>query len=188
MDRADGTLGASEERAEGGQWMTYDEFAAARGIERRAAVRLAVRHGWQKKRDNDRVARVHVPADWVVPRPAAVGPVERRASNADHARSVERAMWREQLVRERERADRAEAERDRLLGLVDSFEKRLARAEVRADQAEQSLAAEHARATALTENLRSISQLLESHLSRRTSGRRGTSHATGEDRLQGGGS
>jgi hypothetical protein len=168
--------------------MTYDEFAVSRGIDRRAAVRLAVRHGWRKRRDNDRIARVHVPADWIVSQPAAAGPVERKPSNADHARSVERAMWREQLVRERERADRAEAERDRLLGLVDSFEKRLARAEARADQAEQSLAAEHTRATALAENLRSISQLLESHLARRTSGRRGTGHATGGDHRRDGGS
>ena len=146
--------------------MTYDEFAAARGIDRRAAVRLAVRHGWQKKRDNDRIARVHIPPDWVVVRPAT-SPIQTRASNADHARSVERAMWREQLGRERERADRAEAERDRLMALVDSFEKRLARAEVRADRAEQSLAAKHARAEGLAENLRNISQLLTSHLGRR---------------------
>lgn len=178
MERVDGMPDAPQERAEGGQWMTYDEFAAARGIDRRAAVRLAVRHGWQKKRDNDRIARVQVPAGWVIARPAA-GPSETKVRNADHARSVERAMWREQLGRERERADRAEAERDRLLALVDSFERRLARAEIRADQAEQSLAAEHARATALSDNLRDISRLLESHLARRAGERRGTSHAAG---------
>jgi hypothetical protein len=39
-----------------------DELAAVHGIDRSSAVRLAVRHRWQRQRDKQRVLRVLVPA------------------------------------------------------------------------------------------------------------------------------
>ena len=50
--------------AEIGTWMTYDELAAARGIDRISAVKLALRNAWRKQRDKYRVARVHGPSEW----------------------------------------------------------------------------------------------------------------------------
>jgi hypothetical protein len=151
-----------------GRWMTYDELAASRGIDRLSAVKLALRHGWQKQRDKYRVARVCVPPEWAIPRPiegqgggtdggadAALGSrsfeaaervrqaTEARAKQSDQARAVERSMWRERLAHERERADQMEGECARILRLVDGLETRLAAAEARADAAvSRALAAE----------------------------------------------
>ena len=45
-----------------GQWMSYGELAAIRGIDRTSALKLALRHHWRKQRDNRGVVRVLVPA------------------------------------------------------------------------------------------------------------------------------
>jgi hypothetical protein len=158
--QADGFSDVVPGHAEAGRWMTYDELAALRGIDRLSAVKLALRHGWRKRRDKYRVARVCVPSEWAIPRPVE-GPAggadtgvdstlgsrtfeaaERvrqatasRAKQSDQARAVERSMWRERLARERERAEHAERECARLLTVVDGLETRLAAAEARADAA-----------------------------------------------------
>jgi hypothetical protein len=44
------------------RWMSYDELAAARDINRRSAVRLAQRRRWARRRGNDGTTRVAVPA------------------------------------------------------------------------------------------------------------------------------
>jgi hypothetical protein len=49
----------------GGQWLTYEELAKARGIQRLAAVRLTQRHKWRRQRGNDGHARVLVPDDML---------------------------------------------------------------------------------------------------------------------------
>jgi hypothetical protein len=43
-------------------WMTYAELAEKRGISKRSAMRLALRHRWPRRRGNDGMARVGVPA------------------------------------------------------------------------------------------------------------------------------
>jgi hypothetical protein len=43
------------------EWMTYAELAANRGISKRSAMRLALRHRWPRRRGNDGMARVGVP-------------------------------------------------------------------------------------------------------------------------------
>jgi hypothetical protein len=50
---------------DGGQWLTYEEIAEARGIKRLAAVRLTQRHRWRRQRGNDGHARVLVPDDML---------------------------------------------------------------------------------------------------------------------------
>ena len=62
-----------QDHADGGRWMTHDELAEARGIDRHLAVKLALRHGWPRRRDKDRVAHVRVPAEWAVRRPVHTG-------------------------------------------------------------------------------------------------------------------
>lgn len=168
--RGDGTPDNTRDDAAGGTWMTYDELAAARGIDRISAVKLALRNAWQKQRDKYRVARVHVPPEWaeanlVKDRGGAglrgvdpshdasayatgeqEGQAEARAKQPDQARAAERAMWRKLLADERERADRAEQEHARLLTIIDGLEGRIAATEARADRANETLAAERTRA------------------------------------------
>jgi hypothetical protein len=165
--QADGFSDVVPGYPDAGRWMTYDELAASRGIDRLSAVKLALRHGWRKQRDKYRVARVCVPSEWAIPRPIE-GPAggvdtkvdstlgstfkaaervrqatEARAKQSDQARAVERSMWRERLARERERAEHAEGECARLVTVVDGLETRLAAAEARADAAvSQAQAAE----------------------------------------------
>ena len=76
--QADGFSDVIPGHADVGRWMTYDELAALRGIDRLTAVKLALRHGWRKQRDKYRVARVCVPSEWAIPRP-----VEGRGEEAD---------------------------------------------------------------------------------------------------------
>jgi hypothetical protein len=172
--QADGLSDVIPGHAEAGRWMTYDELATSRGIDRLSAVKLALRHGWRKQRDKYRVARVCVPSEWAIPRPvegrgkeadtgadSALGSrsfeaaervrqaTEARARQSDQARAVERLMWRERLARERERAEHAEGECGRLLAVVDGLETRLVAAEARADAAvSRALAAESDRVVA----------------------------------------
>lgn len=50
-----------------GRWLTYDELAQMRGIQRIGAVRLAKRQGWRRQPGNDGKARVMVPTDALAP-------------------------------------------------------------------------------------------------------------------------
>jgi hypothetical protein len=53
---ADGTTG------EAGRWLSYAELATLRGITRKAAARLTLRHRWRRQPGNDGAVRVWVPA------------------------------------------------------------------------------------------------------------------------------
>ena len=154
----DGTPGDAPDDDASGTWMTYDELAAARGIDRLSAVKLALRNAWRKQRDRCRVARVRVPLECAGSKRDA-GPsegawseansfcgtraypaddnegqaTELRLKKSDQARAVERSMWRKLLAEERERADKAEQEGTRLLGVIDDFERRIAATEARAE-------------------------------------------------------
>jgi hypothetical protein len=155
--------------AEAGRWMTHDELAAIRGIDRPSAVRLALRHGWRKQRDKNRVARVLVPLEWANQNQgrgadaairSASGPgtsdyadqvrraTEARARQSDQTRAVERSMWQERVASESGRADKAEQEHARLLGIIDALETRIVSIEARADTADEDRRAAEARADA----------------------------------------
>lgn len=47
-----------------GYWMTYDELAAFRRVDRASAIKLANRRGWPKQPNNTGLLRVLVPSDW----------------------------------------------------------------------------------------------------------------------------
>jgi hypothetical protein len=47
--------------ADDGRWLSYAELAEVRGITRKAAARLALRHRWRRQPGNDGATRVLVP-------------------------------------------------------------------------------------------------------------------------------
>ena len=51
-----------ESRLDEMRWLSYAELARAKAISKRAAIRLASRHGWQHRPDNRGPVRVGVPA------------------------------------------------------------------------------------------------------------------------------
>jgi hypothetical protein len=143
-----GALNGSTDPAAPGRWMTYDELAARRGSDRMSAVKFALRRGWRKERDNHKVARVYVPLNEY---PGPPGPsfgsngselreqIKQPAEaqmQAHQARVVERAMWRERVARERERAESVEQEREQLLATIKDLQVRIATMEARADSAD----------------------------------------------------
>jgi len=63
----EGTAADTVAGAAADQWMSYAELAAARGIDRTAALKLALRKRWRKQRDNRGTIRVLVPPEWATP-------------------------------------------------------------------------------------------------------------------------
>jgi hypothetical protein len=76
-----GSLVTGTDDATEGRWLTYDELAQVRGIQRIGAVRLAKRQGWRRQPGNDGKARVMVPTTALSlvrgtrPSPSAIEPV-----------------------------------------------------------------------------------------------------------------
>jgi chromosome segregation ATPase len=149
-----------EDVGEGGRWMTYSELARIRGIGRESAVKLVQRERWRKLagNDRDRTVRVLVPLEWLKPArqelqgtlPEAIGeelpegipevsPQISALQIAVEALKGENSVLRDQLERERGRADRAEVE-------VGRQTERVARTEEQRDQAVADLHAERSRA------------------------------------------
>src|SRR3954465_12250406 len=95
------------------RWMTYQEAADFLGMKVESARRRAQREGWPRQLGNDGRARIGIPGDAV-----AGGDASGEADAGDnHPHPGEMEALKEALARERERADRAEAqaaaERDR---------------------------------------------------------------------------
>jgi hypothetical protein len=99
--------------------MTYTELAAARRIATSSAIKLVLRRGWRRQKDNHGTMRALVPPEWC--EPARRNGYQddgyaREAINvleASIAALRERAESAEQTARmERERADRAVQARD----------------------------------------------------------------------------
>jgi hypothetical protein len=113
----------SERMSENVVRLTYAELARARGITVPTARRMTLRHRWPKQVGNDGLTRILVPADAVPTAGEADGgagvseaveaPVT-SAATVDATAAVRAlgdavAALGAQLIRERERADRAEA-------------------------------------------------------------------------------
>lgn len=149
-----------------GQWMTYDEIAAARGTSRIAAVRLVQRHKWRRQAGNDGKARALVPPDMVQPEHVIPPDAPDVASNtagdvtghnqllAGAIAALEDAVQalREQLERseagrtdERQRADRAELATIELRAQIEALNTRLAQTKAAVQGADELRAADDAR-------------------------------------------
>ena len=134
--------GASMDIDADGQWMTYEELAEVRGIDRQSARRLASRLKWRRQKDNRQIVRVYVPSMSAMPqrekRDISAGmPAVTSADMSVVIRPLEAAVTslREQLARERARADQAEARADRGEVRVDGgLNPRLSDAECRPGQ------------------------------------------------------
>ena len=117
-----------------GTWLTYGEIAAARGIKRSGAIRLAQRHRWRKQAGNDGLARVLVPPEMAKPGDRArdvPGTVTATVSGdvvSDVAASAAAFGAALDALREQQQAERAgwTEERMRLTVVIDGFEKETA--------------------------------------------------------------
>lgn len=110
------------------RWMTYAELAQARGIKEPAAVRLVQRRGWERQPGNDGAARIAVPVSELrfsraVPPAVMLVAPDSRDMDA--------------LIRERQRADTAEARAHRAETEQTALQARLDHTERDRDQARQ---------------------------------------------------
>jgi hypothetical protein len=116
--------------------LTYSELGQRRGISRASAERLARRHKWKRVLGNDGVARVAVPPDAAALVPDDPG--DKRAQRVDPVPALRAAVetLRDQLRREGDRADKAEARADRLETAMAGQSALIAAAEERAKQSD----------------------------------------------------
>jgi hypothetical protein len=153
---------ASPEASGEGRWVTYDELGRIRGIGPESAVKLAQRKRWRRIPGNDGVARVCVPLDWLTP---AKEPSGEHSPKSSPELMAALAALTDQLLRERSRADAAEARADmavlraaELREAIAVLEARLAEgalaeARAHAERAETSRDTDRARAEALRQML-----------------------------------
>jgi hypothetical protein len=124
--------------SDGGRWMTKAEFAAIRRISVASADRIIRHKRWRKRAGNDGKARVLVPTE-ALEAPIRARPDNPKDTDGEGATDLLRStlgIIREQIERERARADKAEeslglseAERERLGGELDRAIERRATAE-----------------------------------------------------------
>jgi hypothetical protein len=50
--------------SEDGRWLTYDQIAVLRRIDKPSAIKLATRHRWKRRKSNRGQVQVLVPVDW----------------------------------------------------------------------------------------------------------------------------
>lgn len=132
------------------RWMSYPELAEARRITTSSAIRLVLRRGWRRQKDNQGIMRALVPQKWSEPAPgkdvdpsadfrqaiealeASVATLSARAEEAERAAQTER-----------ERANRAEVARRAEYSRADLLRERIDA--LRADLAEAAYQVEVAR-------------------------------------------
>ena len=132
-------------------WLTYAQAAERFGLSAEAVRQLAIRHRWPRRRPNaDPHGKVEVgiPSDFEIrPRPTVRHPDRRPSNGLDEHLSNDRPTpvlyGHPLIVRERERADRAEQRADEAtrradaaIALADRTLAQLADATARADAAE----------------------------------------------------
>jgi hypothetical protein len=138
----------SPDMAPDGRWLSYAELAEVRGITRKAAARLALRHRWRRQPGNDGATRVLVPP----------GNERRQAPRDDGALAppsdtTAAAVWRERAQVAERRVDAADTDRRSAIALAEQTVTLLTDAVARADRAETAIAAERQRADALRDRL-----------------------------------
>jgi predicted nucleic acid-binding Zn-ribbon protein len=104
--------------SDAGQWMSYAQLAEIRGITKKAAQRLTLRHQWRRQPANDGGVLVWVPEDAAAPGRQTGGQTVRRDGGSDTlmagalaALEDAVAALRDQLDVANARAERAEADR-----------------------------------------------------------------------------
>jgi hypothetical protein len=118
-----------------GRWMSYAELAKIRRIDKTSALRLALRHGWPRRKSNSGRMQVCVPLEWAEPPERLQGLDINRGTDKDIDKSVDLSMalaayqdakiaFSEALKVAEARADRAEAMADRAQQALDQERKR----------------------------------------------------------------
>ena len=155
-----GANGSADEEADS-RWMTYTELATARRITTSSAIKLVLRRGWRRQKDNHGTMRALVPPDCCEPAPGKNGDADVKeaigALEASVAALRDRAEAAEQMARlERERADRAvqaradlneppeivARSRERYADRLDLIDARVRRVKSLGDRVESKLAGE----------------------------------------------
>jgi len=131
--------------ADDGRWLSYAEIAHLRGISIASAKRLVLRHRWRRQTDNRNVVRILVPADTIA---EAASRAERSADTAEHVTpDVSHDIGRVMAALDATiaaltiRAERAEAEADRVVSAHASAVAAADKERVRADEATARLEA-----------------------------------------------
>jgi hypothetical protein len=113
-DRMEAGANGSADEAADSRWMTYTELATARRITTSSAIKLVLRRGWRRQKDNHGIMRALVPPDGWEPARGRNGDADPNVTEAIGALEAsiaalrDRAEAAEQMARlERERADRA---------------------------------------------------------------------------------
>ena len=153
--------------SDAGRWISYAQLAEIRGISKKAAQRLTLRHRWRRQPANDGGVLVWVPDDAATqgrqtgrqtdrhdggsngPAAALLEDANRRADEANKRADVAMALADRALAQLADAGERAgRLERD-LAAALSAAEQ----AEAVRDQAEQATTAERARADALRDRL-----------------------------------
>ena len=152
----------------GSRWLTHRQLADIRGISTASAIKLALRHGWRKQKDNRGLVRCLVPPEWTSSKrdmqAADLSADERAAVGADTGAdksseiSLLRSVYETALEATTARVDALIGQIEALKGevavqaaLIEGFKGQregLLAADARADRAEASVAGERARADA----------------------------------------
>jgi hypothetical protein len=126
-----------DDTGEGGRWMSYAEFAEARGISKASAIRMIQRRGWQRRPGNDGTARILVPPDALAP-PGRQPP---RSAGEDTAPGSD--LLQQALAALEAALAEANSRAGAALALADRLGAQLADTGDRADRLERDLAAAH---------------------------------------------
>jgi len=133
------------------RWMTYAELAQARGIKEPAAVRLVQRRGWERQPGNDGSTRIAVPL-MELRLSKAVAPAVMLVAPDKHDM--------ETLIRERQRADVAEARAAHAEAGQVALQDRLDQVERDRDQARQEREAARVQAAGSDGEVRALRETL----------------------------
>ena len=151
-DQTDTPRAPPEGRDTDDRWMSYRELGLSRGISRASAARLAHRHRWHKRTDNDGTVRVLVPHG--LDAPADRHPADVHKGRDADIPGMSRAIsaLETAIAALRERAEAAEQGRDGAIARAD-------RADARADELRtrlEALQAQLATAQAATQRLQEL--------------------------------
>jgi len=164
----DGRADNGADAEPGSRWLTHRQLAEIRGISTASAIKLALRHGWRKQKDNRGTVRCLVPPEWINPkgdRQADTSADERVDIGADKSPEISflRGAYEAALEANRAQIDALGGQIEALKGeiaaktaLIESLEAQrhgFFTAEARANRAEEAVAGERARADALRDQL-----------------------------------
>ena len=164
----DGRADNGADAEPGSRWLTHRQLAEIRGISTASAIKLALRHGWRKQKDNRGTVRCLVPPEWINPkgdRQADTSADERVDIRADKSSEISflRGAYEAALEANRAQIDALGGQIEALKGeiaaktaLIESLEAQrhgFFTAEARANRAEEAVAGERARADALRDQL-----------------------------------